>query len=102
MSGQLDVIQSPQYASSADELTFALDTTEYGGSPSSVVVTATNLSTGFDVTAQVLSGSASVNGDVITLPEVSNLIPGNEYAIDIEFDSLGQVRKRRLRLIVEH
>lgn len=101
MSGQLDIVESPYYVTAADKLAFPLDTSEYGGSPTSVVVVATNLSTGFDVTSQVLSGSASVSGDIINLPTVQNLVARNEYAIDIQFVSGGHTRRRRWHLIVE-
>jgi len=61
-----------------------LDTTNYGGSPTSVSVTATNLDTGTDVTSTLLSGSTSVNGNIITLPKISSAIAGR-FQIQVTF-----------------
>lgn len=82
--------------SSRDQRTYTLDTTDYGGTPTSAAVSATNLSTGKVVTTQVLSGAASVIGNVITWPVIQNLVAGQQYAIDVEFISLGQRYERRL------
>jgi len=92
----LELVQSPISMSSRDQRAYTLDTTDYGGTPTSVAASATNLSTGKVVTSQVLSGAASVTGDVITWPIIQNLIEGQQYAIDIEFVCLGQRYERRL------
>lgn len=96
MSNQLELKESPAYLSTAHEITYSTDTSSYGGSPSGITVTATNLSTGKDVTSYVLTGSASLSGDVITWPVISGLIKGQQYAIDIAFTCSGQTHKDRL------
>lgn len=96
MSNQLEVKESPAYLSSAHEITYSTDTVSYGGSPSGITVTATNLSTGKDVSAYVLTGSASVSGDVITWPTIQDLVKGQQYAVDIAFVCNGQTYKDRL------
>jgi hypothetical protein len=44
-----------------------------------------------DVTSTVLSGSASVAGDVITLPTVKSLTEGHRYRIEVKFTVSGSV-----------
>jgi len=85
---------------SADSITYTVDTDPYGGSPSNVAVTAKNLTTGATVTSSVLSGSAPVTADTITLPAIGSLIPNNTYRIDVQFDSGGNTFRRSLRIIV--
>ena len=82
---QLDFEQSPKYVSINDELVFTTDTEDYGGSPTSIVQTAINLTTGKDVTANIISGSPSVSGDIITWASVSGFIYGQMYGILMKF-----------------
>ena len=65
------VVESPKYLRVGEGAYYQLDTDNYGGSPTSVSVTAYDTSnSNANVTSDVLTGSASVSGDIITLPKV--------------------------------
>lgn len=89
-SRDLSVKESPVYQTEGEQIVYALTTTNIGSSPSSITVTAKNLSSGGqNVTANVLSGSASVSSDVITLPTILNLVKREIYQIKIQFTLSG-------------
>lgn len=69
-----------------ESIVYTITTTNWGSSPASVAVKAydtTNENT--DVTSTVLSGSASVVGDVITLPTLTALTVDHTYRIEVKF-----------------
>lgn len=80
-------------AQGADEsIAYTLTTTPWGSSPGSVSVKAYNVTAGgTDVTATVLSGSASVASNVITLPTLASLTAGNLYRLEIKFTCSGNI-----------
>lgn len=73
-----------------EEIAYSLTTTPWGSSPSSVAVALYD-SQNNDVSSTCLSGSASVDGDVITLPFVKLLAPGERYRVEVKFTSGGNV-----------
>jgi hypothetical protein len=85
-SRNLIVIGSPQHVWIGEGPKWTLDTTNYGGSPTSVSVTATDLSNGADVTSTVLTGSATVNAAIITLPTFSSAVVG-AFQIQVTFSN---------------
>ena len=72
-----------------DELLYySVTTTPWGSTPASVTVVAKDITDPYNittVTGTVLSGSASVNGDVITLPAVTALTAGHKYKVEVKF-----------------
>ena len=71
-----------------------LTTTPWGSTPTAVAVTAFARSasaTWTTVTSTVLSGAASVEGDVITLPKLSALTEGTFYRIEVKFTAGGNI-----------
>lgn len=74
-------------------IAYSLTTTPWGSSPTSVVVTVWDITHGSrdDVTATVTSGSATVSGDVITLPVIQDLDEGSTYRVEIRFTVSGQI-----------
>lgn len=65
-----------------------------GGAPSNVVVTAYEYNAppaiGADVTATVVDATpAAINGTIITVPLIQNLTPGNDYRIEVLWESSG-------------
>lgn len=69
-----------------EAIAYRLTTTPWGTSPGSITVTATNETLdGADVSATVLSGVASVSGDVISTPVLSGLTAGHLYRVAIRF-----------------
>lgn len=72
-----------------EEITYVLTTTPWGSSPSSVSVVALDITDGERTvcTTSVLSGSASVSGDAITLPVLKSLTESHRYRIEVKFTS---------------
>ena len=73
-----------------EELYYTVTTTNWGSSPSSVSVVAKDPD-GTDVSATVLSGSASVSGDVITLSPLKSLTRDHVYRVEVKFTAGGSV-----------
>lgn len=80
-----EVKESPLVQGADESLAYSLTTTPWGSSPSSVSVKIYNLTTGADLSATNLSGSASAAGDVITTPLVTALVAGTSYKLEIKF-----------------
>lgn len=73
-----------------EEIPYQLTTTNWGSSPSSVSVTAYDMSDSFAVvTDDILDGDPSISDDVITLPIVKSLTRGHKYRIEIMFTTGG-------------
>ena len=75
-----------------EEIVYTLTTTPWGPTPIGVSVKAYDMSDPWtDVTATVLSGSASVVGDIITLPILESLTEGKRYRIEVKFTAGGNI-----------
>lgn len=74
-----------------ESVAYTLTTTPWGSTPTSVAVTAYDITAGAhtDVSTTVLTGSASTVGDVITTPKVGGLTAGNVYRIEVKFTVSG-------------
>ena len=86
-------IESPLRQGEDEKVAYALTTTPWGASPTSVTVKifSLNATTGAktDVSSTKLSGVVAVVGNVITTPLVQSLIPGTHYRLEITFSSSG-------------
>ena len=76
------IVESPLVQGEDEQIAYSLDTTPWGGYTSGESVKLFD-DTGTDVTATLLSGSASADGDVITTPLVISLVSGTRYKLDI-------------------
>ena len=87
------VLPSPLVQGEDEAITYTLATTAWGSSPSAVVVQAYDVTDGgyVDVSGEVLSGSAAVVGDVITLPVLLGLAAGRVYRVEVRFTAGGNV-----------
>lgn len=92
MSGRA-VIEGRLFQGADEQIAYTLTTTPWGSSPSGVAVKAFDVTDGAktDVTATVLSGAASVSGDVITLPRLVDLTARHVYRLEVQFTSGGNV-----------
>lgn len=80
------VRESPFYMGRNEKKQFSLDTTPWGGSPTSPVCALWDITTGeADVSGTSLSGSASVSGATITTPLVQLLTVGSQYLLEIKW-----------------
>ena len=76
--------ESPLWQGEDEQVIYNLTTTPWGSSPTIVNVVVKD-SSGNDITTTVTSGNASVNGDVITLPVIQDLVDGEDYRVEIRF-----------------
>jgi hypothetical protein len=79
-----EVKESPFGQGKDESKAYALTTTPWGSSPTSVTVKIYN-SAGTDMSSTNLSGSVSVSGDVITTPLVTALTAGERYRLEFKF-----------------
>lgn len=70
-----------------ERVIYELDTEPWGGNPSSVVVVVKL--NGVDVTEAVCTGTASVDGHVITLPVIHSLVAGGRYRVETRWTNTG-------------
>ena len=88
MSASRRVAEGVQRQGEDESIRYGITTTAWGSSPSSVIVVAKDITDPNNisvVTDNVLSGSASVSGDVITCPALANLTKGHKYKIEVRF-----------------
>lgn len=94
--------ESPQPFGSGEELTFTVDTTPYGGSPTLLGVTVLDLTDNENnVTVTIVVGSGSVSGNTITLPPMANGTRGRVYKALVRFQSGVNIFEPYLRLVCD-
>lgn len=88
-----EIVESPLWQGTDEEIAYTLTTTPWGSSPSSpsVKLFSYDGSSFTDVTATNLSGAASVDGDVVTTPTVKDLVADTKYRLEIQFTISGNV-----------
>lgn len=88
-----EVKESPLYQGVDEEIAYTLTTTPWGSSPSSVAVKIYDVTNNAytDSSTDLLSGSASATGDVITLPIISGLTAEHKYRVEVKFTCSGNV-----------
>ena len=73
-----------------EQIVYSLTTTPWCSLPASIAVVAKDKTVDLaDVSATVLSGAASANGDVISLPTLSGLTKDHTYRIEVKFSAGG-------------
>lgn len=89
MATVLEVTEGLQFQSTAEELIWAIDTSNRG-TPTSPSVASVKDKAGADKKSDVMpSGSASVSGDVISLPKLQDLTAGDRYEIRVTYTISG-------------
>lgn len=90
MSDEIRRICPIKFQGEDEKIMYSIETTEWGSSPTNVVVKGYNVSSGsrVDQSDTILEGVYSVVDDVIFLPRIKSLVPGNLYRIEIKFDSV--------------
>jgi hypothetical protein len=85
-----------------EEVAYTFSTTTYGGSPTSVSFKVYDDSDSFaDVTSTVCPGSASVVGDIITLPKLKLLTLNHLYRVEVKFTAGGNVWEPYFTVLAE-
>jgi hypothetical protein len=79
--------ESPLKQGADESIVRTILTTPWGSSPTDVEVAAYDVTKGGykDVSEDCLSGSASVDGDLITLPALEALQVGHVYRLEVKF-----------------
>ena len=80
--------ESPLYQGEDESVAYTLTTTPQGGGPSSPAVVIKDADDS-DISGTNMTGSASVDGDVITSPAVHSLTPGAKYRLEFQWVSSG-------------
>lgn len=94
MTRAREIREGMQYQGVDEQIIYTLTTTPWGSSPSSVsakIYSIAGNGTRTDVTSTCMSGTCSVNGDVITLPTILSLSDGTLYRIEVKFSCSGNV-----------
>lgn len=90
--------ESPLLQGVSEQILYSLDTAPWGGTPVVSSIKAYD-ATGVDVSATVLTGGSSVNGNVITLPKLKSLTAGAIYTVKILFTSGGNTLEAKFVVI---
>jgi hypothetical protein len=79
--------QGLQYQGEDESIIYTLTTTSWGNDPSSPSAKIfTYISDTYnDVTSAIMTGSATVSGNVITLPAIASLVDGTMYRVEVQF-----------------
>jgi hypothetical protein len=87
MSEIREAAESPLVQGVDEQIIYTLTTTAWGSSPGTITVAAFDVTGGgeTDVSATVLSGTASAVGDVITLKKLKSLTAGKVYRVEVKF-----------------
>ena len=101
MAVSREIVEGTQRQGSDEQVYYNLTTTPWGSDPSSVAVKAYSLPDLTDVTETVLSGAASVTGDVITLPVCKSLTAGTTYRIEVKFTCSSNVFEAYALILAE-
>jgi len=76
-----------------EQIIYSVTTTAWGTSPASVETKVYDISDGSrtDVTLTVMTGSATVTGDIISLPVLKLLTARSIYRVEVKFTAGGNV-----------
>ena len=91
MTEAREIAEGLLYQGADEEIVYTLTITNWGTAPSDVSVIAKDMSAGTVATSTVLSGTATVDGDVITLPTLKSLTAGHRYRVEVKFTAGGSV-----------
>lgn len=87
-----EVLEGKQYQGVDESIAYTLDVTAVGSSPSSVSVVVKDVTNSETVTATVMpTGSASVSGNVITLPALKLLTADVLYRVEVKYTISGNI-----------
>lgn len=85
MTRAREVIEGPVPQGEDERIAWTVDIADFGNTPTNIAVVAKD-EDGADVTATVMTGSASATTTTITLPVLHSLTAGVQYRIEVKFD----------------
>lgn len=89
-----EIRESPIEQGTDEDISYQLDTSPWGGSPTLVGVSVYEIDGNSltDVTDDVCTGVASINGNIIILPSINSLEVGKTYRVEVLFScGVGQL-----------
>ena len=91
MSNIREIKEGLQYQGEDETVVYTLTTTPWGSSPTSPSAKIFSVvgDTITDTTSTNMTGSASANGDVITIPAIHSLTAGTLYRVEVKFTCSG-------------
>jgi len=93
MTIKREVVEGTQKQGEDETIIYSITTTPWGGTPvsPSAVVKDTTASNRVVTSTVMPSGSASVAGDIITLPALKSLTAGHDYRVEVKWTYSGNV-----------
>ena len=87
-----------------EQIVYTIDVSEWGESPSAVTFKVFDVSDGTrtDVTADTMTGAATISLDEITLPVLKSLTAGKVYRVEIKFTADGQIFEPYIKVLAEY
>lgn len=81
-----EVVEGTQPQGESEKLRYTITTTPWGATPTVDGVVVKDMTAGgTDVSATVLSGASSINGNIITLPKLQSLTKNKSYRVEVQF-----------------
>lgn len=98
-----EVAEGLQYQGEDEAISYTIDTTNWGGSPTTPSVIVKDASADYaDVTSTVIpSGSPTVDTNTITLPLIQNLTIAHMYRVEVKFTRSGNTEECFFRILAE-
>jgi hypothetical protein len=97
-----EVAEGRQHQGEDEIITYKIDITQWDSSPTTPQVVVKRVSDNANVTSTVMpTGSASVSGNIITLPAVRNLVNGETYRIEVKFTASGNTYETYFFILAE-
>ena len=90
MSGLREFKESPIKQGEDEQIAYYFSSTPWGSNPSNVSAKIYD-SHNVDKSSTCLSGTCSVNGDVITIPVVKALVVEETYRLEVKFTCSGNI-----------
>lgn len=95
-----EVKESPVYQGEDEEISYTFDFTTWGSTPTSPTVVLKGPG-GVDLSSTHLSGTASVDGNVVTTPKVIDLVRDRKYRLECKVTISGNIEEAFCEIIGE-
>lgn len=79
-----EVAEGRQTQGEDEKIAYTITTTNWASTPTNPSMVVKD-EAGTDVTSTVTSGSISATDDVITCKDISGLVPGHSYKVEVQF-----------------
>lgn len=84
-----ECVESPLTQGADEQIAYVIDTTNWGGSPTSPTLKVYDTEDGSDVTTTCTTGTTSESGNDITTAKIKSLTAGHEYRVEVQYTYSG-------------